>query len=243
MGFWQDLTGDTAADAARAAAADTYSKQKKATDDLIGYGDTYANAFKGLSTQFAPYADAGGSALTRLMQGLGLGGEGGSQEFADAYRALPGYGAGIETGSRAITGNAAARGMLNSGATLKGLQRFGSDYEDKRSTDYLSRLMGLSGMGQTATGQQVATEGQGLQGQLGTRTSAYGGQMQSAGTTGQGDIAAANAQAAGSQNLMNTGVKLAGMAMGGGFGGLGGLMGTSAGNIGGTGLPGFGGLY
>jgi hypothetical protein len=78
----------------------------------------------------------------------------------------------------------------------------------------MSRLAGLAGMGQTATGQQVATEGTGLQGQLQTRMGAYGGQYGSAGTIGQGDIAAANAMAAGSNNLLKTGFDLGGKIIG-----------------------------
>jgi hypothetical protein len=73
--------------------------------------------------------------------------------------------------------------------------------------------MGLNQQGMAATGAQVGTQAQGLQGQLGARTSAYGGEKSAAGTIGQGDIAAANARAAGSQNIMNTGMKVAGMAL------------------------------
>ena len=55
--------------------------------------------------------------------------------------------------------------------------------------------------------------------------------MQSAGTIGQGDIAAANAQMQGVTNLMNMGTYLAGMALGGGgaYGGFGGGGGGGAG--------------
>jgi hypothetical protein len=211
MGFFQDLSGKTGAEAAKQAAADTYSKQRRAIDELNLYGDQYADKFSDMSKAYDPYVSAGGSALERLMAGLGLGGD--QAGFTQAYRSLPGYQAGLDSGSRAITGNAASRGMLNSGAALKALQRYGSDYEDKRSGDYLTRLMGLTGMGQSATGQQVATQGQGLQGQLGTRTSAFQGAMNSAGTIGQGNIAAANARAAGSQNILNTGMKIGGMVL------------------------------
>jgi hypothetical protein len=205
MGFWQDLTGETASDAANAAAADTYGKQRAATADLRNYGDAYASQFKDLATGYDPYKSAGTSAIQQLMAGLGLSKDPDAQAaFTASYRALPGYQAGLDTGSRAITGNAAARGMLNSGATLKGLQRYGSNYEDQRSGDYLSRLM---------------TVGQGLLGQLQTRTGAYNGDMTSAGTIGQGQIAGANAEAAGSQNLLNAGLKLGGMALGA-FGGM-----------------------
>lgn len=211
MGFFQDLSGKTGAEAAKQAAADTYSKQRRAIDELNLYGDEYASKFEDMSKAYDPYVSAGGSALERLMAGLGLGGD--TAGFTQAYRSTPGYQAGLESGSKAITGNAASRGMLNSGAALKALQRYGSDYEDKRSGDYLNRLMGLAGTGQSATGQQIATQGQGLQGQLGTRTSAFQGAMNSAGTIGQGNIAAANARAAGSQNILNTGMKIGGMVL------------------------------
>ena len=239
MGFLDSLLGNDAADASKAAAADTYAKQQEAIAGLRNYGDQFAGQYRDLATRFQPYAQAGGSALERLMAGLGLGGPDSQQQFTAAYRGLPGYEAGLDTGSRAITGNAAARGMLNSGGTLKALQRYGSDYEDKRSGDYLSRLMGLVGTGQSATQQGVATEGTGLQGQLGTRQTAYGGGMNSAGTIGQGDIAAANAQAAGAQNVLNAGLKVAGMVAapftGGlslGLGGMGGASGASGANTG-----------
>lgn len=213
MGIFDTLLGKDAARASEGAAADTYSKQQQAVRQLLGYGDQYANEFRTLSEGFQPYENAGNSALTRLMAGLGLGGNPG--EFTAAYRALPGYQAGLDAGSEAITGNAAARSGLNSGATLKALQKFGSDYEDQRAGSYLDRLFGLTGMGQQATGQRVATAGQGLQGQLGTRQSAYQGMMQSAPTIGQGQVAGANAKAAGLQNVINTGANIFGRLMGG----------------------------
>jgi hypothetical protein len=211
MGFFQDLSGKTGAEAARAAAGDTWTKQNRAIDEIKSYGDDYAKRFAEMSQAYNPYVSAGGSALSQLMAGLGLGGD---QEGAlAAFRATPGLTEGLKSGSQAISGNAAARGMLNSGATLKGLNRFGQDYSNKYWGDYLNRLGGLAGMGQTATGQQIGTEGQGLQGQLGTRTSAFQGAMNAAGTIGQGNIAAANARAAGSQNILNTGMKIGGMVL------------------------------
>jgi hypothetical protein len=108
--------------------------------------------------------------------------------------------------------------MLQSGKTLKALQRFGSDYEDQRSGSYLDRLFGLSGMGQQATGQQVATAGQGLQGQLATRQSAFGAQTQAAPVIGQGMVAGEQAKQGALTNLMNLGGSLVGMGMGTGWG-------------------------
>lgn len=230
MGFFDSILGGTAADAAKHAAADTYEKQQIATKKFNREGDDYADSMRSLSKLFQPYSAAGGSALNQLMGGLGLGGNG-SAAFTEAYRALPGYQAGLDRGVNAVNSTANARGMLNSGANEKALYRFGSDYEDQRVGDYLSRLFGLAGMGQQATGQQVATAGQGLTGKLNQRTSAYGGQMQSAQTIGQGEVAAAQAEQNALTNLLGMAGYLGGAALGSpwvgtslGFGGGGGVL-------------------
>jgi hypothetical protein len=236
MSFWNDITGKTAADASKAAAADTYRKQTAAVGELKGYGDTLPGAYAGLADRFEPYAAGGGSAMARLLTGLGLpGGDG--EDFSAAYRALPGYQAGMDRGNQSVMQTAGARGMLNSGRTMKDLYRFGSDYEDQRSGDYMNRLAALTGMGQQATAQGVATEGQGLQGQLQTRLGGFQGQYGSAGTIGQGDIAAANARAAASGNLLKTGFDLGGKILGAATGGMGGMGGNpfASGGMGGSG--------
>lgn len=222
MGIWDDLSGKTASGAANAAASDTYGKQQGAINDLKQYGNKYAAQYSELSKGYDPYVGAGNSALQQLMAGLGLGGAGSQEGFTAAYRGLPGYQAGLQTGTDAAMTTANTGNMLQSGKTLKALQRFGSDYEDGRVGSYLDRLTGLSNTGQQATGQQIATVGQGLQGQLGTRTSAFGGDMQAAGTIGQGQIAGAQAEQQGMTNLMGTAAYLGGAALGGG--GLGGGM-------------------
>lgn len=220
MSFFGALLGNDAADASKAAAADTYGKQQQAISSLNNYGDQYAGQFSNLAQGYQPYVGAGNSAIQQLMSGLGLGGN--SQAFTDAYHNLPGYQAGLNTGTNAITQNQAAHGLLKSGSTLKGLQTFGQNYEDQKSGDYMSRLMGVAGQGQGALGAQNATVGQGLQGQLATRQGAYGGAMNAAGTIGQGDVAAASAQAQGAQNIFNTVANLGGKALGFGMGGFGG---------------------
>lgn len=213
MSFFDTLLGNDAAATSNAAAADQYAKQQAATKNITNYGNEYADKFKGLSTQYQPYQQAGGSALARLMQGLGLPGGDGS-DFAAAYRATPGYQAGLDTGTNAAISGANAGGTLASGRTLKALQRYGSDYNDQKSGAYMSQLAGLQGQGLQATNQAVNTEGQGLQGQLQTRQSAYNGDMNSAGTIGQGMVAGATAQAQGVGNIFNTGANLLGIGIG-----------------------------
>jgi hypothetical protein len=204
LGFWQDLTGESAADASKAAASDTYNKQQAAIAKLIGYGDEYAGKFEELAGGYDPYVETGGAANSMLMRLL---------QDPNSLRSLPGYEFAQGEGIQALDRSAAARGRLNSGRQSKDLLRFGTGLADQTYGNQLQRLMGLSQQGIGATGAQIGTQAQGLGGQLATRQSAYGGDMTSAGTIGQGDIAAANARAAGSQNLLNTGLKIGGMAL------------------------------
>lgn len=211
MGFFDSLFGGGAGgDAAR----DTYRRQHHAIQDYNHEGDQYAGQMAQLAKMFEPYGAAGKSALSQLMNGLGLSGKDGSAAFTNAFHSLPGYQSGLNTGIHAANSTANAGGMLNSGAAMKALDRFGSDYENQRSGDYLTRLTGLAGMGEQATGQQVATTGQGLTGKLNQRGGAFTGQMQAAGTLGQGMVADAQAQSQGINNLMGMGMYGVGAAMG-----------------------------
>ncbi|MCF2523907.1 hypothetical protein [Bradyrhizobium sp. G127] len=216
MGFLDTLLGKDASKASKAAAADTYAKQQTAIGDLKTAGNQYATDFKSLAGEFQPYQAAGTSALERLMAGLGLGGNG--ADFTAAYRATPGYQAGLSTGLDAINRRRAAGGMLDSGNADIDAMKFGSDYEDQRSQQYLGNLGNVATMGQNATGQYVNTVGQGLTGNLGAQQTAFGGQMNAAGTIGQGMVAGANAEAGALGNLLKVGGYLGGAALGGGWG-------------------------
>lgn len=234
MGFLDDLLGNTASDASNAAAADTYRKQQAAVQGLNTYADTVPGQFNQIAKGYDPYVGAGNSALQQLMAGLGLGGAGGQEAFTSAYQNLPGYTAGREQGLEGASRALNAGNMGQSGRALKSLYRFGSDYEDQRSGDYLNRLSGVAGSGQQAVGSQAGLQGQGVQTQAGLRQSAFGGDMNSAGTVGQGMVAGANAKQGALTNLLSTGAYLGGAALGGGAGGaaggaLGKLFGGSTG--------------
>lgn len=213
MGFWQDLIGQTSADTSNQAAADTYAKQQQATAGMRGAGQQFATNISGLAPAYDPYINAGKDALTRLMGGLGLGGEGGAADFTAAYHALPGYQSGLDTGTQAALRGINASGMSQSGGALKALQRYGSDYENQRSGDYLNRLAGLQGQGLQATGARTGLLGQGQLGLLGANISSYGGDLNSAGTIGQGMVAGAQAKQKGLESLLNIGANLGGKAI------------------------------
>lgn len=202
MSFFGSLFGTDAKKAAEQAAADTYAKQTAATNDYLAFGNSLPGSYASLSTAYDPYRQAGQSALDQLLAGLGLGGD--QAAFTKAYQSLPGYQSGLDTGTQAAMRGLNAGPGLQSGGALKALQRYGSDYENQRVGDYLSRLMGLTNTSQSATGSAVNTQAQGLQGQQGVRQSAYTGQLQSAPTIGQGMVAGANAESQAITNLLST---------------------------------------
>lgn len=229
MSIFDTLLGKDSADASRDAARDTYNKQVEASQVSRNVGNQYQQNMYGLSERFDPYRQSGNAALQKLMQGLGLGGAEGSAQFAEGYQNLPGYQSGLDTGSKAVTQHLNAGPGIQSGAAMKALQRYGSDYENQRSGDYLNRLMAVGQQGLGATQMGVNTAGQGyggqLQGGLQSAQQLYGG----AGTTGQGDIAAAQARSQGLSNTIDLGMK--GISM---------LMGMPSGGMGGGGGGGFG---
>lgn len=66
-------------------------------------------------------------------------------------QATPGYQMRAQEGNTQIEASAAARGGLNSGATLRALQRYGQDYNTNEFNNYLGRLSNLFGGAQSAS--------------------------------------------------------------------------------------------
>jgi hypothetical protein len=233
LGLLDDLLGNSSADAAKAAAADTYKKQQAAVQNLLGYGDQYATGMADLAKGYQPWQATGqmaNDAVQRLISD------------PSSVQSLPGYQFDLSQGTRALDQSALSNGNLFSGKTGKALQGYGINLADKTYGNQLSRLLGVSNQGLGATQAAIGTEGQGLTGQLGARTTAYGGDMNSAGTIGQGDIAAANAKMKGLQGLLNFGGQLAGSALSFGSGGSsfgGGGLSSLFGGGGGSGISGY----
>lgn len=69
------------------------------------------------------------------------------------YLNSTGYNFALDQGSRAITGSAAARGLLNSGSTAKALTQYGQNTAQKYFSDYLGQLGDVANRGLTASGQ------------------------------------------------------------------------------------------
>lgn len=69
------------------------------------------------------------------------------------YTKTPGYDFRLNEGLDAVQSSAAARGSLNSGATLRDLLKYGQDYATSEYGTYLNRLGGMTDMGAAAAGQ------------------------------------------------------------------------------------------
>lgn len=131
-----------------------------------------------------PWRQAGVSALNQLIPL--------SQQYQpfgmQQFQAEPGYGFRLSEGMKALERGAAARGGLLSGATLKGIQRYGQDlasqeyqnafnrYQSERQAR-LGPLQSLAGVGQTATQA------------LGGATSQYGTNVGNLAMTGGANLA------------------------------------------------------
>lgn len=137
-----------------------------------------------------PWLKAGETALNKLMPLATEYTPFGMQQF----QADPGYGFRMSEGMKALERSAAARGGLLSGATLKGIQRFGQDLGSQEYTNAFNRyqteraarlqpLQSLAGVGQT-TAQQIGQSGQNMASNVGealtsgaaARASGYVGQ-------------------------------------------------------------------
>jgi hypothetical protein len=131
------------------------SKQKsQSTSNNQAYG-----AISDYAGGLLPYAQQGASGLSSLL--------GGNTAGLDAFKNAMGYDFTAEQGSRGVTGNAAAAGLLRSGSTQKGLARYATGLNNQFADTYMDQLMKLAGVGQNAAntlagaGQQSSTTSSG----------------------------------------------------------------------------------
>lgn len=157
-------------------------------------GDTYQN----IRHDWAPYAGAGTAGLNMLMQGIGNGRDGDlTRRFGMSdFEKDPGYDFRMQEGARGVESGAAARGGLLSGAAAKALTRYSqgfasNEYQNaynRYNTDQgnrYNRLMGLTGIGQNATGNMTAAGSRYGDQMVGLNSDS--GNAQSAGIIGQGN--------------------------------------------------------
>lgn len=110
----------------------------------------------------------------------GIAAGGGAQQGYNNYLQMAGYAPAMRQLSQGITGQGAASGLLNSGATARALQTRGAELNQGFFNNYLQQLAGLSGLGLQAgglvanTGQKSTSTG-GSPSTLGSIASTVGG--------------------------------------------------------------------
>ena len=200
--------------------------------------DVQRDIFERQTELQAPFREAGLAGQNRLLELLGIGGTAGAPDYgkyataefgADKFKADPSYAFRMSEGMKALERSAAARGGLMSGATLKGIQRYG---QDLASTEYqnafnryqaeragtLNPYQALAGTAQSSAntlGQQAGQLGQQLSSNIigagNAQASGYMGQANAiSGALGQGINFYQNAQ------LLNR-LPTYGTTLGGGF--------------------------
>ena len=100
--------------------------------------------------QYQPYTEAGQQGLTATQDLLGLNGPDAATAAMQRYQTSPGYQFQMEQGLRGIDAGAASKGILHSGATIKGEETFGQNLANLDFGNYYNRLSALSGQGLTA---------------------------------------------------------------------------------------------
>ena len=129
--------------------------------------------------QMRPWLEAGGSALAKQSDFMGLGGREAQQSAYDNYSMSPGQQFLRDRGQKALLANASAIGGLGGGNVRSDLQQQGIGFAAQDFGNYYNRLAGMSGTGQTSAGQmgQMGASYASGQGQLGANYAGRMGQM------------------------------------------------------------------
>ena len=208
--------------------------------------DAQAANERALERQIAlqePFRQAGLTAQEQIMQLLGIGGDASAEGYGslakpfgmEQFEQDPGYAFRQSEGMKALERSAAARGLLQSGPTLKGIQRFGQEsasqeygnafnrYQIERAAR-LNPLQSLMSSGQSAANTVTSSIGQSSQNEQGNILGA--GQARASGYVGQanalGGALSSIGQAAASYPLMQAQMNYFNSLGGGGGGGGGG---------------------
>ncbi len=119
----------------------------------------------------------------------------------------PGYQAMLKQGLAGINSNAAAQGLLGSGAQGEALTEFGANYAQTGYQNYLANLLGSANIGNTASGQLMsANSGLAGQGAGAAASLANQGSQGAVSLANQGSSAATSLANTGSNNATNAGI-------------------------------------
>jgi hypothetical protein len=111
-------------------------------------------AYDKINSTYSPVMQQGVGA-GNFMSGL-LGVPGGDASGANAgfegYKRMAGYAPALSELQRGVVGGAAAKGLLNSGASKRALLKVGANLDNSMFQNYFQNLAGLGGMGLQAGG-------------------------------------------------------------------------------------------
>lgn len=153
------------------------SKQKsRSTSTSTSNSSNQAYGF--LQNSLGDLVGSAGQGTSAINSLLGLGGDSGEQMDAfNRYKEGAGYNFAFDEGQRAITGNMASKGLLNSGSALKALTSFGQNIGNQYFNQYLDRLFQSSNQGFNAA--QILSGAGGTSSSTGNSNSTSSGQTSS----------------------------------------------------------------
>lgn len=148
LGFATDQAGQTLAGGVNQAGQTLNASTAQAGNSAMGGFNWLAGSPVGTT-----YLQGGADAAAQQQALLGLGGDSdaAARAFAE-FQGSTGFRNQLEQGGRAITGSAAARGLLGSGSTAKALQSYGQGLAQQSFNNYFNQLGGLSAQGLQAGG-------------------------------------------------------------------------------------------
>lgn len=102
------------------------------------------------------FTDPGRKSTSSIMEALGQSGPEGQDKQFQNFLKSTGFQSQLRGGTAGIASNMAAKGLLNSGATLKGITRFGQELAQGGFQNFLGNLGDVASRG-AATGQTQAS--------------------------------------------------------------------------------------
>lgn len=171
------------AGAAKSAAASQEAAANQATQ-------TEQNMFNTVSGYEQPFISGGQAAYGTLNDLLGVGGSGNSTQMQDTLNNLPGYQFTLNQGLKSVQNSAAARGLADSGAALKGAANYATGLANSGYQGYVTGLQNSANTGASAA-NSLAGFGTSTASQIGANQ--IGAGNAAAGASIAGGNAAANA--------------------------------------------------
>ena len=189
-------------------ANDAIAKGTTAADQYIGgAGTTQAGLYGNMTAGLQPYPAAGTYGLNQLAANAGTF----RAPTAEEAAATPGYQFQLQQGTQALQSAMAARGMLQSGATLKSLNSFGQGLAGTTYQQTYNNALNTYNANQAGY-QSLASLGQNANSQNIQAGSIYGGQLTSLAGLGtsaamQGAGLGANVAMQGNEYVGNVGLQ------------------------------------